>query len=387
MKVYFDKSLLQGREWIPFLNPLLWTYSQKRKDYSGYYAPEQERERTEKGKNFLLFSSLEECDYLVFPLNFKFDYLPLLESQSALWAQYHKKMIVFFYNDCEISLPDKYHNLIIFRTSMTLNNPENEFCMPWFPQDLWQENGIWWDLDVAHRNIWYWWYGGYYNLQSFFVYLVHLIKNFIIHSTFIGHWILKWFSLLLQKYPKSLKKIAFFLWKKGIIKNPDYLYDTLYWQIFDHNRGKIVRWKIIKKIKEIWIPFVVIPKKQKLDPWTNNKQDYINTIKNCTFPLVMRGDGNYSYRLSEVMSLGKIPLFIDTHCRLPFDNQIDYQNLFIRVPFDDLKNIESYISQYLNHNKDHLQEIQKKIRNIYENYFILTAYYTKIIEQLMKDIS
>ena len=127
-----------------------------------------------------------------------------------------------------------------------------------------------------------------------------------------------------------------------------------------------------------------IERKQLLKPWDNdNKKDYVNTIKNCTFPLVMRWDGNYSYRLSEVMSLGKIPLFIDTNCRLPFDDKIDYKKLFVWVPYKDIKKIQQYIDNYLTQHKDYLYEISQEIRKIYENYFILSSYYTKIVEQLM----
>jgi hypothetical protein len=69
---------------------------------------------------------------------------------------------------------------------------------------------------------------------------------------------------------------------------------------------------------------------------------------------------------------------------LPFDNDIDYKNLFIWVPFEDTKNIKKYINNYLSKNKNNLEEIQKRIRSIYENYFTITSYYTKIINQLMK---
>ena len=52
-------------------------------------------------------------------------------------------------------------------------------------------------------------------------------------------------------------------------------------------------------------------------------------------------------------------------------------------PWLCLKSWNKYINNYLSKNKNNLEEIQKKIRSIYENYFTITSYYTKIINQLM----
>lgn len=114
------------------------------------------------------------------------------------------------------------------------------------------------------------------------------------------------------------------------------------------------------------------------------RQEYLDSIYNNTFSLAIRWDWNFSFRLYEIMSAGRIPLFIDTNCKLPFDNQINYKDLFIRVPFNDIDNIDLYIQNYLKKHSD-LNIISKEIRNIYENYCTMTWFFGNMIRLLEKN--
>ena len=384
MRIYFDRTVIEQIERIPFLNPILWNYSWNKLDNTWFYSEDQKLERTEKWKNLLTFSCIEECDYIVFPIDFKIDYISLLEKQVRLWKKYGKKVIVFYYNDCELPLPNLYDNIIVFRTSMNDKNPDNEFFMPWFPNDLWKEYGIDYKPDLNEISIWYVWYGWYYNIWTYLMYVLAVIKFFFIEKTFIWNLIYKILINGSRKRWYLKKNILEYLWKKWIIINPENVDSTFLYLVYCFNKWKIYRSKIIKQIEKSGIKFHFIEKNKYFKPGENNKKDYADIMKNCTFPLATRWDGNYSYRLYEIMSLWKIPLFIDTQCRLPFDNDIDYKNLFIWVPFKDTKNIKKYINNYLSKNKNNLEEIQKNIRFIYEEYFTLASYYTKIIQNLMK---
>ncbi len=46
--------------------------------------------------------------------------------------------------------------------------------------------------------------------------------------------------------------------------------------------------------------------------------------------------GNFSVRFYETLCLGRIPIFIDTDCLLPFQDQIDYKALFPWIDANDL---------------------------------------------------
>lgn len=383
MRVYFDKSIVENVERIPFLNPILWNYEWKKPDNTWFYSQDQKLQWTDIWKKLLNFSNVEDCDYIVFPIDFKIDYISLLEKQTKLWQKYGKKVIVFYYNDCELPIPNLCDNMIVFRTSMNDLNPDNEFFMPWFPNDLWKEYGMGWKLNLDEISTWYVGYGWYYSIWSYIMYLLAEIKFFLIEKTPLWKLIYKILINKSRKWWFLKKKLWDFLWKKGIIKNPEIVGNSFLYLFYCFNKWKICRSKIIKHIEGSWLEFHFIERSKLLTPWEDNKKDYVNTIKNCTFPLATRWDGNYSYRLYEIMSLWKIPLFIDTQCRLPFDNEIDYKNMFVWVPFNDAQNIKKYINQYLSKNRNNINDIQRQIRLIYENYFTISSYYTKIINQLM----
>ena len=69
MKVYFDKTIVEKIERIPFLNPILWNREQWDSDNTWFYSNDQILERTSKWGELLSYSNIESCDYIVFPIN------------------------------------------------------------------------------------------------------------------------------------------------------------------------------------------------------------------------------------------------------------------------------------------------------------------------------
>ncbi len=55
----------------------------------------------------------------------------------------------------------------------------------------------------------------------------------------------------------------------------------------------------------------------------NRRKLFIENMLSSEYALVVRGTGNYSYRHYEAMSLGRVPLFINTDCLLPLPDLID----------------------------------------------------------------
>lgn len=47
-------------------------------------------------------------------------------------------------------------------------------------------------------------------------------------------------------------------------------------------------------------------------------------LRAATYALCVRGTGNFSARFYEALSLGRVPLFVDTRCVLPFEDEIDW---------------------------------------------------------------
>jgi exostosin family protein len=62
-----------------------------------------------------------------------------------------------------------------------------------------------------------------------------------------------------------------------------------------------------------------------------------------TYILCPRGTENYSYRIYETLSRGRIPVIIDTDMVLP--QEIDWDALSIRIPYDSLHRLQEIVMQ------------------------------------------
>ncbi|MBI2482126.1 MAG: exostosin family protein [Candidatus Vogelbacteria bacterium] len=107
------------------------------------------------------------------------------------------------------------------------------------------------------------------------------------------------------------------------------------------------------------------------------REEYINNVTNSDFTLCVRGDGNFSTRFYEVLSLGRLPLFIDTDCVLPLEDKINYDEIMVRVNYLDLKQVDQIISQaYQSWSEAEYAIRQQKAREIFEQYLRLDKFLT-----------
>lgn len=61
------------------------------------------------------------------------------------------------------------------------------------------------------------------------------------------------------------------------------------------------------------------------------EQDFDDNLRSATYALCVRGTGNFSARFYEALSFGRIPLFVDTRCVLPFEDEIDWPSHAVMV--------------------------------------------------------
>ena len=95
------------------------------------------------------------------------------------------------------------------------------------------------------------------------------------------------------------------------------------------------------------------------------RNEYINNMLESDLVLCVAGAGNFSYRLYECMSLGKIPIIIDTDICLPCEDVINWKE--ISIWNKDVSTLTNDINMFWNKHTDKTYiELQNKIRNIYE---------------------
>lgn len=72
-----------------------------------------------------------------------------------------------------------------------------------------------------------------------------------------------------------------------------------------------------------------------------DKNEYINHLERNTYIICPRGTENYSFRVYEALSRGKVPVIIDTDVVLP--KEIAWDLLSVRVPYESLDRIYEII--------------------------------------------
>ena len=123
-----------------------------------------------------------------------------------------------------------------------------------------------------------------------------------------------------------------------------------------------------------------------LDP-EQAKQEFISSIRDTDFVLAPKGDGNYSNRFLEALSMGRIPVLIDTAYTSPFEGEIDYDDLIVRVPMRDVRNIPNYIRAWYDPlTEAQWAEKQQKARALYETRLRLDTFFAHFFEAVLSSL-
>lgn len=113
------------------------------------------------------------------------------------------------------------------------------------------------------------------------------------------------------------------------------------------------------------------------------REEMVETILQSDYALDVRGDANDSTRLPEILSLGRIPVIVDTERNFPFKDKIDYSSFALIVDFRDMKQLPERIVEF--HKKispERFEEMQRNARNAYVTYFRIDALMRSITNEL-----
>ena len=111
--------------------------------------------------------------------------------------------------------------------------------------------------------------------------------------------------------------------------------------------------------------------------FASKQQARINFYKNLlsgSFTLCMRGNGNFSYRFYEALCFGRIPVFINTDCVMPFSNIIDWNDHIISVNEDQIELLPEMI------NNSNISPLAN--RKLWQTFFSAEGYYNKFVQDI-----
>lgn len=289
-----------------------------------------------------IVKNVEESDYLLLPHNYNFlkNHKLYLNTYEELAEKLQKKILIFFPGDSDEDVPIK--NSLVFRNSKYRSElKENEIILPGYVEDLGQG-----------------------------IVLEPRAKKDRAMVGFCGWAILKdpkqRFKFAVRSLGVSVAAIfneRRLLRQKGIWWRKKAL--TVFRSSRKVNSNFIVRGTYSGNEKTM----EVAPEQA--------RNEYIGNILNSDFTLCVKGDGNFSTRFFEVLSLGRIPLLLDTDSVLPLEDQIDYGQCVLKISWHDLKNLDVIAANYYrNLSNEDFERMQKRAREVFEKFLKLDRFLT-----------
>lgn len=329
LKIYIG-DLIPGLPYLPFLRPNLAAGSKVSNLFS-----ELDAFSSISKPFFEITKSSSSADYLLIPHNYFAlkDHPDVISHFTDLSRGLKKKIIIFALGDLNEHVP--IGNSIIFRTSQyRCELKPNEVIVPAFSTDILQGRQISFRNKGDKAIVGF---CGWAQFQTFNQKAKFLIKSFITKGA--------------KKQGIYFRIKAMSVLAKSSLVRTNFLIRSSHYG----NKKTITGDPIVAR------------------------KEYINNILESDFVLAPKGDGNYSVRFYEALSLGRIPLLIDTDTPLPLENILRYDEFSLIVNYKDIKNLPEIISDYYSKmTNEKFILMQKKAREAYKGLLCAEAFFRRV---------
>ncbi|MDA3615302.1 exostosin domain-containing protein [Polluticaenibacter yanchengensis] len=121
------------------------------------------------------------------------------------------------------------------------------------------------------------------------------------------------------------------------------------------------------------------------ESFQKTRNEYYDNINENLFTFCIRGGGNYSVRFYDTIGLGRIPLQVNTDCKMPFEDRIDWSKHILCIEEKDIKNMPRILADFYNsRSAEELKEMQLNNRLLWEKYLTKTNYFVELSTDLKK---
>jgi hypothetical protein len=99
------------------------------------------------------------------------------------------------------------------------------------------------------------------------------------------------------------------------------------------------------------------------------EREFLDNMNAADYQLSVRGSANYSRRPWEAMAMGRPPLFVDSDCAWPFEGDVDWSQLMVRVDEGDIDRLPEALVDFHSRLDDRsFRELQRACRTTWERY-------------------
>ncbi|MBI5140483.1 MAG: hypothetical protein HZA94_03510 [Candidatus Vogelbacteria bacterium] len=287
---------------------------------------------------------IDDADYILLPHNY-FYYKNKecqLSSLVKLAEKYGKKIIVFAYGDSDQNIFVKHS--LVFRTSQyRFKQGPNEIIMPAYIEDLGETICPGLRIKGKFPIVGF---CGWASFKTIGQKIKYVIKNVIIDISL------------------GIKKKVF---KQGIY--------------FRKRAIKVLTNSLVVRANFIIRNSYSAHKETLGLDKAKARSDFINNIIESDLYLAIKGDGNYSNRFYEILSLSRVPVLVDTQSILPLEDVINYEEFILRVPYQDIDKLDKTIFNFYNSlDNNKFAEMQKKARSTFEKYLRIDSFFKYYFE-------
>jgi len=180
----------------------------------------------------------------------------------------------------------------------------------------------------------------------------------------------------------------------GSIGNPGHWLRCMAQRKFDNASGTAFRRRMVKRLRrsrKIRAQFIIrrrywggaVSRLHRDEPLQRRlRQEYVQNMVDSDYNLCVRGAGNFSLRFYETLSAGRIPLFINTQCVLPFDDQINWKNHCVWVEEDQIDHADEILADFhASVSPERFKQMQRANRQLWCDWLTPLSFYRRVIDQ------
>lgn len=292
------------------------------------------------GQEYLEYADLRDCEFSVLP--FAWEHAgsePAIRAAERLVdasRRAGKEVIVFYVHDSAEPVP--LDGSIVFRTSLYASRRQpNEYAMP-----AWSE-------DIVDRYL-----GGQIPVRP---------KSDVPVVGFCGYSD----PLAASLRPRLRKMLGRQIWPSGL---------EIRRQALRHlSKSPSVRTNFILRDRFIggYAAEGLAEGKRRV------RDEFVENILASDYILCVRGAGNFSYRLYETLCCGRVSIFVDTDCVIPFESNIDWKNYCVWIDDKDLGSIAEKVAEFHDRlSEDDWVKLQNRCRTLWTEMLSPQGFFSNI---------
>lgn len=113
------------------------------------------------------------------------------------------------------------------------------------------------------------------------------------------------------------------------------------------------------------------------------RREFVDNIIGSDFVLAPKGDGNSSARFYEALSIGRIPVLIDTEMIMPLEGVINYSAFTLRVPYEDIGDLPRVVRDFYDGLTPHaFEKMQHAAREAFEKHLRYDSFLNYVFRRL-----